>query len=336
MIDNVNRVYNNVSSYPALARKQSKTLGLSISGGSMVHYSKQPTTIKQQIHQLQTEGMVISDTAKAEQVLECIAYYRLRAYWIIFEVSNNPRRFKPNTKFEDVLNLYLFDEVLRNLVFNAITTIEISLRATFSNLTVIFNNSHFYLESKYFKRVGVYIESLHKVKRTVEKNKDELFIAHYLKNYKYPELPPVWSIAEILTIGELYYWITNLNDNELDKIAKKYGFFNRDVFSSALERLSIIRNICAHHNRLWNKRIVKKRLKQIQQKNMLKEAFDKGIKSEETFYGNFCYIAYILRNIDKNVYNATINQFKKLIKNYNINPTEMGFPIDWQLSKLFV
>ncbi|MBX9890673.1 MAG: Abi family protein, partial [Amoebophilaceae bacterium] len=176
----------------------------------MTSYSKLPTTPQQQIQQLKDEGLIISDTSKAEKLLEDIAYYRLRAYWIIFEASSNPRTFKPNIKFEDVINLYLFDEDLRNLIFSAITKIEISLRATFSNLSINFNAPHFYLDSNNFKRYGIHLESLYKIKRTINNNKDELFIAHYLTKYSQPELPPVWSVVETLTIGELQYWITNL------------------------------------------------------------------------------------------------------------------------------
>lgn len=301
----------------------------------MTSYSKLPKTPQQQIQQLKDEGLIISDTLEAERFLEDIAYYRLRAYWIIFEASSNPRTFKPNIKFEDVTNLYLFDEDLRNLIFSVITRIEISLRATFSNLSVNFNSAHFYLDSNNFKRYGTHLESLYKIKRTINNNKDELFIAHYLNKYSQPELPPVWSVVETLTIGELQYWITNLKDAQLGNIARKYGFFKHEPFTSIIERLSIIRNICAHHNRLWNRKIVKKKLKQIQQNNMLKDALSQVANSEETFYGTFCYMAYMLYNIDRDSHAKLINGLKALIAMYTVNVNEMGFASNWQNLALF-
>ncbi len=161
------------------------------------------------------------------------------------------------------------------------------------------------------------------------------FIAHYLSKYTTPQLPPVWSVAEILTIGELYYWIINLHDGVLDDIAKNYGFSSREVFISGLERLSIIRNVCAHHNRLWNRVIVKKQLKQVKQKNSLNETLSQDKDSNKTFYGTFCYIIYLLSQIDVNIINEVITQFNSLTSKYQINLDLMGFPKNWQSLALF-
>ncbi|MBX9596952.1 MAG: Abi family protein [Burkholderiales bacterium] len=301
----------------------------------MVHYPKPATSIQQQIAQLQSEGLIIPDIAQASKILEHIAYYRLRAYWIIFETSANPRKFKPNTNFNDVLNLYLFDEELRTLTLSLIAKIEVSLRANFSNLSIKFNNPHFYLEHNNFKQFDIYIRSLSKIQNSLKNNKDELFIAHYLSKYTTPQLPPVWSVAEILTIGELYYWIINLHDGVLDEIAKNYGFSSREVFISGLERLSIIRNVCAHHNRLWNRIIVKKQLKQVKQKNYLSEALSQDEHSNKTFYGTFCYIIYILKQINQSSANDAITKFNNLISKYQINLKSMGFSDTWQELPLF-
>lgn len=301
----------------------------------MIHYPKPATSIQQQIAQLQSEGLIISDIAQAAKTLEHIAYYRLRAYWIIFETSANPRKFQPKTNLNDILNLYLFDEELRTLILSLIAKIEISLRANFSNLSINFSNPHFYLEHNNFKQFDTYIRSLSKIQSSLKNNKDELFIAHYLSKYTSPQLPPVWSIAEILTIGELYYWITNLHDGVLDNIAKNYGFSSREVFISGLERLSIIRNVCAHHNRLWNRVIVKKQLKQVKQKNHLSDALSQDKDSNKTFYGTFCYIVHILKQINQLSANDAIIKFKNLISTYRINLNLMGFPDNWQEQTLF-
>ncbi len=301
----------------------------------MVHYPKPATSIQQQIKQLQSEGLIIPDIAQAAKTLEHIAYYRLRAYWIIFETSADPRKFQPKTHFNDILNLYLFDEELRTLILSLIAKIEISLRANFSNLSINFNNPHFYLEHSNFKQFDIYIRSLSKTQSSLKNNKDELFIAHYLSKYTIPQLPPVWSVAEILTIGELYHWIINLHDGVLDNIAKIYGFSSREVFISGLERLSIIRNVCAHHNRLWNRVIVKKQLKQVKQKNSLSEALSQDKDSNKTFYGTFCYIIYLLSQIDVNIVNQVIPQFNSLISKYQIDLKLMGFPKSWQSLTLF-
>lgn len=297
-------------------------------------YTKLPTTINQQISLLQNLGMTFDNKEESEQIFQHLAYYRLRAYWIIFEQKTNPILFKPNTNFNNVLNLYDFDEKLRNYIFQAITVIEISLRAQLSNLSNYFNDSHFYLNPQNFNNIIDYSKSILKLQSNLKSNNDELFIKHYFDKYSFPENPPIWSIVEIFTIGDLYYWLKNLKSNNLlDQIASEFGFYNREPFLSFLERINIIRNICAHHNRLWNRRFTKKQLKQIKNPKKFSNAFLAKNDSSETFYGTFIYLIYVLNKINNKI--DFLQEFKKLISSYKIDTTLMGFPSNWENLELF-
>jgi abortive infection bacteriophage resistance protein len=83
-------------------------------------FTKLATTYKQQVDLLQQRGMQIEDPATAAFYLQHINYYRLGAYWLPFEVDHASHRFKPGTRFDDVLKLYVFDRELRLLVLDAI------------------------------------------------------------------------------------------------------------------------------------------------------------------------------------------------------------------------
>ena len=80
-------------------------------------YTKPPLSIVQQIELLISRGMDVSDRSKAERYLSHINYYRLRAYWLPFEnlTAQGKHRFKPGTKFESALSLYIFDRKFRIL-----------------------------------------------------------------------------------------------------------------------------------------------------------------------------------------------------------------------------
>ena len=91
-------------------------------------YTKPPLTHAQQLDQLLERGMVCTHHAQALHCLDHLNYYRLGAYWLPFESSHSTHAFKPGTRLEDVLNLYVFDRELRLLVLDAIERVEVSVR----------------------------------------------------------------------------------------------------------------------------------------------------------------------------------------------------------------
>lgn len=82
-------------------------------------FTKPATTHAEQVALLRQRGMVIDDPAEAECYLRQLNYYRLGAYWLPFEADHAGHRFRPGTRFSEVLNLYVFDRELRLLVLDA-------------------------------------------------------------------------------------------------------------------------------------------------------------------------------------------------------------------------
>ena len=97
-------------------------------------YHKPPLTIKDQIKQLKSRGLVIADESIAEEFLTRVSYYRFSAYLLPFQLKDGTHTFKPNSTFEKAFNTYLFDRELRHIVFNAIEKIEIAIRARLINI----------------------------------------------------------------------------------------------------------------------------------------------------------------------------------------------------------
>ena len=84
---------------------------------------------------LQSRGLTIADTAKAERYLEFIGYYRLSAYmYPLLQMPKEQHRYKPNTTFNQVMMLYRFDKKLRLLIFNEIEKIEVAVRSAIVNI----------------------------------------------------------------------------------------------------------------------------------------------------------------------------------------------------------
>ena len=79
-----------------------------------VPFQKSYTNAHDLVRLLQSRGLTVTDTAKAESYLEYIGYYRLSAYmYPLLQMPKNQHRYKPNTSFNQVMMLYRFDKKLR-------------------------------------------------------------------------------------------------------------------------------------------------------------------------------------------------------------------------------
>lgn len=221
--------------------------------GRKVKFSKPPLTVDEQIRHLQERGLNIPDPAKAAHYLAHLNYYRLRAYWLPLEADAKQHIFDDGAGFDTALDLYVFDRKLRLLLLDAIERIEVSLRTQWAYHLALRHGAHAYLEAGHFKDPVKHAKALDALSDEVERN-DETFIRHYRETYTAPSLPPLWAVCEILTLGQLSRWYDNLaQPADRQAIAKVYGL-DEKVLCSFFHHLSIVRNLCAHHSRLWNRR----------------------------------------------------------------------------------
>lgn len=229
--------------------------------GVAMQYNKPPLTVSQQAQLLIDRGMVCNDRLRLEHYLSQIGYYRLSAYWLPFEqpVTNGDSRnhnFQPCTTFEQVLALYIFDRKLRLLVMEAIERIEVAVRSRWASSMALRHGSHAHMNSGLFKNPWQHVSDLARVGNELH-DSNETFIAHYRRKYTEPYLPPIWAVVETLTLGALSRWIASTSDNQVKLgVAKALGMPTIEVLEQVLHALTPIRNICAHHARMWNRRFI--------------------------------------------------------------------------------
>lgn len=223
-------------------------------------FEKPSVSIADQIALLEARGMTVPDHAHANHCLQHMSYYRLRAYWLPFEDAapmDGGHKFKNGITFDNVLDLYIFDRRLRLLVMDAIERIEVSLRGSWAHHLAMKYGPHGYLDPALYNRADRYALAFAKLIDDLEKSKDT-FIVHYRKKYDDPEHPPIWMTAEVISLGQLSMWYSNLkNRPDRQAVAKAYGL-DETILVSLAHHLTYVRNICAHHGRLWNKQITVK------------------------------------------------------------------------------
>ena len=220
-------------------------------------YVKPPLNVTEQIELLASRGLIFLDKDAATHHLQFINYYRLSGYTVSFEEPTSTKirthQFKAGTTFESVLGLYQFDSKLRAIVMSAIEKIEVGIRTQIClHMANTHQDSHWHLNSMLFK-----VEFAHDVfvrKCEIEQQSSkEHFVRHYLSMYDKPPLVPSWMIIELLPMGSwsvVYKHLRHSTDRKL--ISRTFGLSPQNL-ESWLHVLTYIRNLCAHHSRLWNR-----------------------------------------------------------------------------------
>ncbi len=286
-------------------------------------YSSFILTVEEQLDLLKRRGLHIDDENMALKFLEKVYFHRFFSYAIPFTQKENHNVFISGVSFKDVVDIYDFDSELRQLIFYSIEIIEISIRSRFIDLARDYG-SHFYLNEKLFADKIVYKYSLEKIDRQIESS-DELLIEEYYTKYAAPNYPPIWRIIELFSIGQLSKWYANLaNVEDKKKIADNYNI-DYGVLEYFLHNLTLIRNYCAHHNRVWNRKFLLVTTRRPKKPKSLERAFQPNNKR---IYNIIILITYLLKQLehDKNWYESLVG----LIAKYQVKTELMGFPDTWE------
>lgn len=284
-------------------------------------FRKPATTYHQQIDKLQQRGMVINDDAAARYYLQHLNYYRLGAYWLPFEADHTTHQFKPGTNFNDVLDLYIFDRELRLLVLDAIERIEVSVRCQWAYQLAHKHSPHAHLDAQLFD--GKFWQgNLDKLSKEVRRS-DETFIKHHLATYV-ESLPPVWAVCEVMTLGLLSRWYNSLKPKATRRAIADVYSIDEKVLQSWLHHLSLVRNICAHHARLWNREFT---IIPNMPKSKPAHLSAEFITGSRKLYNTLVILLHCMDIIAGQHHWRT--RLKGLIDKHNISLAEMDFPADW-------
>lgn len=298
-------------------------------------FAKPALSVDEQIALLQQRGMLITNLNEARHTLHHINYFRLRAYWLPFELGAdgsgatvNPfqvHTFVQNTCFEAVLASYTFDQRLKLLLMDAIERVEIALRTHWAHKLALRYGSHAYLDAALFSNGQRHTKCLQTLQDEVGRS-HETFIKHYRETYKDPALPPIWVACEVLTLGQLSQWLDNLKHRQdRQSVAQAFGF-DEVVLCAFAHHLATVRNLCAHHSRVWNRKFTIKMKLPTRPANTLawfNPAQDRKV------YNTLLMLALLLDRISLHS-----NWKKRLVKLLATmppgTPEAMGFPNGWQ------
>lgn len=221
-----------------------------------MQYTKGPLTFEDQLVLMQQRGLTVGDVATAEKYLQRVGYYRLMGYLYPFRrpLSDD---YEPGSMFEWAVEHYVFDQRLRALVLDAICHIEVAARTAITYVMAHAHGSFAYTKLASFEATPT-LELWHpgwleRVEKEVKRSREE-FIDHFREKYDgFPHLP-IWMATEVMSLGTISQMLAKMRIADQKSVA---SYFNvqAPVLANWIHCVSVVRNICAHHGRLWNKHL---------------------------------------------------------------------------------
>lgn len=291
-----------------------------------MYYTKEPFTVEQHISLLIDRGLHIADQDRAARYLKNVGYFRLTGYMFHLQ-SGDDHIFNENVTFDEIITLYQFDKKLRNLILEYLERIEIALRARLTDKYVINHGFFWYIKREFYADLDIFKYVNNEIIKIFE-NPQDLFLKNFIRTYDEEPMPPSNMAMEILTFGKLSQLYTGLkNGVEKQEIAKEFGV-PTSILSSWFTSLTIVRNICAHHSRLCNRRLTANQPLIPQRKEY---KFNNGLPPDfqTTFY---CIVTIIQRLLESiNPSNRFIERITALFDEYpNIEINLLGFTNNWK------
>ena len=294
-----------------------------------IPYSKQLISFTDQITLLKQRGLILEDELRALHLLQNISYYRLSGYWYPLLADKQRHIFKPGSTFEAAYNIYKFDSELRKLIIAELEKIEVAVRTQTAYILSTQYHAHWFEDSSLFSNPVRHTKVLAKIEEEYNRS-DEEFITAFKAKYS-DHFPPSWMTMEIASFGTLSILYGNLQPGRAKRSIAAYFGLPDTVFASWLHCIVYVRNICAHHSRLWNRILSIRPLMPRSPRNTFIALPASG--TQQTYFV-LSMIIYLLNTVNPN--HSFISRFKELLNRYpSIDVRAMGFPINWENEKLW-
>lgn len=294
-----------------------------------MEYTKPALSFEEQADLIISRGL-IADRNTIIGVLQNVNYYRLSGYLYPYRILPGDN-YKEGTTFEQVWRHYTFDRQLRFITMDAIERFEVSIKNQIINFVSKSFGPFGYIEHGNFPYLTP--EDHATLLATIageSKRSNEEFVRHFRSKYgdNHPNLP-IWMTGEIISFGCSITMFKGIKDKSI--IVDHYGV-PKDVLISWLKTLNVIRNICAHHGRLWNRELGVKPF--IPRKKDFPKWHEPVAIGQNRVFGILTIMNYLLSIIaPKSKWKSRL--FLLLAEYPEISKQRMGFPDNWQDSPLW-
>ena len=301
-----------------------RPIGGANQAGSSFIPMKSPLSLRDQLSLMKGRGLLVEDEASALSHLAESNYYRLRGYWLTLESGG---AFIPGTTFDDIWEIYLLDAELRDWVWRALAPIEVKARTSFAYHMSMALGPLAHEDSINFSSSKSHARSMRSLKRERSRALDDGVPCVVHNMGKYGDLP-IWAAVEIMSMGTVSQLYGNLADSAAypngtsvrAAVARDFGA-KPFILRSWLRHLTYVRNICAHHSRLFN-RVMTTRPTMISP--------DSAYKGDKQF-PTLLVIRRIYESSWPQRWDDLGTELLAIVGRHpSVGLSPMGFPIDWK------
>jgi abortive infection bacteriophage resistance protein len=156
------------------------------------------------------------------------------------------------------------------------------------------------------------------------------FIKHYVE--KYDSRHPVWVATEIMEFGQLIRLLGFMTDSDQSRVSTDIASVSGAVFVRWMKVANYVRNVSAHHARLWNRNLTYKIGRVPDNVEPLVHLNDDAAHRSRV-YGICAVLAYLTSSI--RIEDAWANRLVTLLDRFPsglpLSPeSHMGFPPGWR------
>jgi abortive infection bacteriophage resistance protein len=273
--------------------------------------------IDEQIENLKSKGLIFENEENAKSFLNDVSYFRLiKAYSLNLKAKNGA--YNEGVRFEDIVGLYLFNANLRQSILTQIEKIEINFRCRLSNYFSDKYGILGYEDANNFFNSTFHDELLADIEKETSRNAKSPFVKNFRENYVDSKIP-FYALVELFSFGTLSKFYKNMKNEDKKAVATMYGI-NYIYFSSWIENIAYVRNICAHYGRLYNAKFTKA-------PQLYKEYIEKGITNYR-LYATLLILKHLLPN-DRHWFDFVQTVELLIEKCSSVKLYSIGFPHEW-------
>lgn len=208
---------------------------------------KSATTLKQQLDILKTRKLLIESDDEVLEFLKRNNYYRFSGYAKCFCVA--PDCYDYKVSFKDIWLAYNFDSSIRCLLYKYVGKIEIYYKTLFAYHLSNKYGPLFYKDRRFYscgaKPFQKFINKIFEDKQNIGKH--ELFAKHFDKDI------PIWALVELISFGTISRFYSIIKEEYFCELCSSLKRLDYIRVIKGLKSITLIRNICSHHGRLFNK-----------------------------------------------------------------------------------
>ena len=285
---------------------------------------KEFKTIEEQISILESRGLNIPDKATASDFLLRNNYYRVSGYSLTLRSHDV---FAPSATFQNIIDIYEFDHNLRHILLKYIELIEVTVKSVYSHEFTKVYGATGHLESANFTDAKTHADIMQKAEaQKSSRLAHEAYLKHFV-NELHQDIP-LWAFVDLLTISDISFLYKISSVSIKIAVANNLGLTAKgdEILERFMHHMTIIRNLCAHGSRLYNRLFEQKPWLNKRERALLITLPD-GTIDNSHLYG---FILIMRRLLKLAEFTAMKDEILALTKKYPfVNLRYYGFRNDW-------